>query len=195
MSSTFGRLFRMTTWGESHGVGVGVVVDGCPPGIALDLDAIQAELDRRRPGRSKLASARQEADRVTVLSGLHEGRTLGSPIALSVANTDARPGAYEHLRDLYRPSHGDYTYEAKYGLRDWRGGGRASARETVGRVAGGAIARQLLAERCGVEIVAWVERIADIETARHADSARVDRAGVDSTPVRCPDPAAATRMI
>ena len=194
MSSPFGRLFRITTWGESHGGGIGVVVDGCPPGIVLDLDAIQAELDRRRPGRSKLASARQEADRLTILSGLHEGRTLGSPIAISVANTDARPGAYEHLRDLYRPSHGDYSHEAKYGLRDWRGGGRASARETVGRVAAGAIARQLLTERCGVEIVAWVEQLAGID-ASLPDPASIDRATVESTPVRCPDPAAAARMI
>ncbi len=193
MSSTFGRLFRITTWGESHGAGVGVVVDGCPPGLALDPDALQVELDRRRPGRSKLSSPRREEDRVELLSGLFEGRTTGAPIAMAVRNQDARPGAYEKLRDLYRPSHGDFTVEAKYGLRDWRGGGRISARETVGRVAAGAVARTLLAERCRVEICAWVDSVRDVDA--QVDSEQVERSAVYASPVRCPDAAAAARMV
>ncbi len=147
VGSSFGKLFRITTFGESHGGGVGVVVDGCPPGLELDTAAIQAELDRRRPGQSRLTTPRQEADQAEILSGVFEGRTLGSPIAMLVRNKDPRPQAYEHMRDLYRPSHADYTYEAKYGIRNWKGGGRSSARETIGRVAAGAVARKLLKER------------------------------------------------
>ncbi|HMV69370.1 MAG TPA: chorismate synthase, partial [Myxococcota bacterium] len=141
MGSSIGSLFRLTTFGESHGGGVGGVVDGCPPGLALDVAAIQAELDRRRPGQSSLTTQRKESDRVEVLSGLADGRTLGTPIAFLVRNEDAHSGSYEPFRTLYRPSHADFTYDARYGVRAWAGGGRASARETIGRVAGGAIAR------------------------------------------------------
>jgi chorismate synthase len=192
VSSTHGRLFCVTTFGESHGGAVGAVVDGCPPGLALELAAVQAQLDRRRPGQSTLVSQRAEADRVEVLSGVFEGRSLGSPIALLVRNTDARPEAYAPFRHLYRPSHADFTTEARYGLRAWAGGGRASARETVGRVAAGAIAEQVLAALAGVEIVAWVDRIGAIQA--EVDPEVVGRAAVDQTPVRCPDLAAAAAM-
>ena len=144
MSSSTGRLFRVTTFGESHGGGIGALVDGCPPRLPLSEELIQHDLDRRRPGQSRLTTLRDEADRVEILSGVFEGKTLGSPIAMLVGNTDARPSAYEDFKDVYRPSHADYTTEAKYGIRNWQGGGRASARETIGRVAAGAIARQLL---------------------------------------------------
>jgi chorismate synthase len=191
MGSTFGHLFRVTTFGESHGGAVGGIVEGCPPGLALDLDAVQAELDRRRPGQSDLTTPRREADRIQVLSGLFEGRTLGTPLSFLVPNKDADPKAYADFKDRYRPSHADYTYEAKYGLRAWAGGGRASARETVSRVAAGAVARQVLAP-LGVEVVAWVDRVQH-EAAR-VDPATVSRSGVDAHPVRCPDPEAAARM-
>lgn len=193
MSSHFGSVFRIATFGESHGGGVGVVVDGCPPRLALDVADIQRDLDRRRPGQSRLTTPRQEADRVEILSGLFEGRTLGTPIALLVRNEDARPSAYEHMKDVYRPSHADYTTEAKYGIRNWQGGGRASARETVGRVAAGAIARKLLRDAAGVEVVAWVQRVHEVEAKVDGDS--VTLAAVEASPVRCPDPAAARQMI
>ncbi|MEC7948687.1 MAG: chorismate synthase [Myxococcota bacterium] len=192
MGSSTGQLFRVTTFGESHGGGLGVVVDGCPPGLRLDLAALQADLDRRRPGQSALVSARKEADRVEVLSGLFEGRTLGTSLAMLVRNKDADPRAYAPFRDVYRPSHADFTYEARYGLRAWAGGGRASARETVGRVAAGAVARQVLREACGAEIVAWVDQVGSIHAT--VDDATVDRAAVDAHPTRCPDPAAAAAM-
>ena len=162
VGSTFGSLFRLSTWCESHGAGIGVVVDGCPPRLALSEGDLQADLDRRRPGQSRLTTQRDEADRVEILSGVFEGRTTGAPIALLVRNDDARSGAYDHLKDLYRPSHADFTYDAKYGHRDWRGGGRSSARETVGRVAAGAIARRLLADCAGIEVLGWVSRIHDV---------------------------------
>jgi chorismate synthase len=193
MSSHFGRVFRIATFGESHGGGVGVVVDGCPPRLALDAADIQRELDRRRPGQSRLTTPRQEADRVEILSGVFEGRTLGTPIALLVRNEDARPSAYEAMKDVYRPSHADYTTEAKYGIRNWQGGGRASARETVGRVAAGAIARKLLREVAGVEVIAWVQRVHEVEAKVDGDA--VSLAAVEASPVRCPDPAAARQMI
>ena len=145
MGSTFGSVFRIATWGESHGGGIGVVVDGCPPRLSLGVEDLQRDLDRRRPGQSHLTTQRDEADQAEILSGVFEGRTLGSPIAVLVRNADAQPEAYEHLKDVYRPSHADFSYQAKYGIRNWQGGGRASARETVGRVAAGAIARRLLA--------------------------------------------------
>ena len=163
MSSNFGKAFRIATFGESHGGGVGVVVEGCPPRLELDVGEIQRDLDRRRPGQSRLTTPRQEADQVEILSGLFEGKTLGTPIGMLVRNKDARPHAYDHMKDVFRPSHADYTTEAKYGARNWQGGGRASARETIGRVAAGAIARKLLREVAGVEVLAWVERVADIE--------------------------------
>jgi len=193
VSSSFGKVFRITTFGESHGGAVGVVVDGCPPRLALDTDAVQADLDRRRPGQSRLTTPRQEDDRVEIVSGLFEGRTLGSPIAMLVRNQDARPGAYEEMRDLYRPSHADYTTEAKYGLRAWHGGGRSSARETIGRVAGGAIARKLLREVAGIEIVAWVQRIQDVDAKVDLETVSVEQ--VDESLARCPDPEASERMI
>lgn len=192
MASSLGTLFRITTFGESHGGGVGVVVDGCPPRLALDVAAVQRDLDRRRPGQSRLTTQRREADSVEILAGVYEGRTTGTPIAMVVRNTDARSEAYDHLAGLYRPSHADWTYEAKYGFRDHRGGGRASARETIGRVAAGAVARALLAEAAGVEVVAWVSQVHVIDADVDMDS--VDLAAVEANEVRCPDAVAAERM-
>lgn len=192
MPNSFGKLFTITTWGESHGGGVGVVIDGCPPGLAIDAAEIQAELDRRRPGQSSIVTQRKEADSVTILSGVFEGRTTGTPISMMVANTDARPEAYAEMREKYRPSHADYTYQAKFGLRDHQGGGRSSARETIGRVAAGAVARKILA-KAGVEIRAWVSRIHDIGMPEAGSIPTL--AAVEASPVRCPDPAAAARMI
>ncbi len=192
MGSSFGALFRVTTFGESHGPALGVVVDGCPPRLAIDAAQIQAELDRRRPGQSRLVSQRKEADEVELLSGISDGQSLGTPIAMVIRNADARSRDYEGVAQAYRPSHADYTYDAKYGIRAIAGGGRASARETAGRVAGGAIARLLLA-RAGVTIVAWVDEVAGLPA--HVDAARVSRADVDANDLRCPDEAAAPRMI
>ncbi len=192
MSSSTGRLFRVTTFGESHGGGIGAVVDGCPPRLALDEEMIQHDLDRRRPGQSRLTTLRDEADKVTILSGLFEGRTLGSPIALLVGNTDARPNAYEDFKDMYRPSHADYTTEAKYGVRNWQGGGRASARETIGRVAAGAIARQLLRTAANIEVLAWVRQVGTITA--DVDQAAVTLADVEADATRCPSPEHAVAM-
>jgi chorismate synthase len=192
MSSRFGHLFQLATFGESHGGGVGVVVDGCPPRLPLAVEEIQRDLDRRRPGQSRLTTPRQEADRVEILSGVFEGRTLGTPIALLVRNEDARPSAYEAMKDVFRPSHADFTTEAKYGVRNWQGGGRASARETIGRVAAGAIARKLLATQAGVEVLAWVRRVHEVEAK--LDPAAVTLAQVEANPVRCPEPGAAAAM-
>jgi chorismate synthase len=192
VSSSTGTLFRVTTFGESHGGGVGVVVDGCPPRLPLSVEDIQRDLDRRRPGQSHLTTPRQEADRAEILSGVFEGLTLGSPIAILVRNTDARPQAYEHLRDVYRPSHADWTTEAKYGIRNWQGGGRASARETIGRVAAAAIARKLLSTQVGVEVLGWVRQVHAVEAK--IDPATVSLAQVEANPVRCPDPEAAAEM-
>lgn len=194
MGSTTGRIFRVTSFGESHGGAVGCVVDGCPSGLTLDLEALQHQLDRRRPGQSDLVSQRKETDRVQVLSGLEGGVTLGTPILLLVPNKDARPGAYADIAAAYRPSHADYTYDAKYGITAASGGGRASARETVARVAAGAIARQILASE-GVEIVAWVERVGGVALPDdHIDEATVQEADVDAHAVRCPDPVLAEAM-
>jgi chorismate synthase len=190
MGNTFGHLFRITTFGESHGAGLGVVVDGCPPRLALATADVQRELDRRRPGQSALVSQRHEADQVEILSGVVDGLTLGTPIAMLVRNADARGKDYGELATKYRPSHADYTYDAKFGIRAIAGGGRASARETLGRVAGGAVARKVLA---GVELIAWVDEVADV--AATVDAERVTVADVEATPVRCPDPAAAAAMI
>ena len=192
MGSGFGVLFRITTFGESHGPGLGVVVDGCPPMLALDVAVIQAALDRRRPGQSRLVSQRKEADEVEILSGVLEGKTLGTPIAMLIRNTDTRGKDYDAIARAYRPSHADYTYDAKYGIRAVAGGGRASARETAGRVAAGAIAEQLLA-RHGVTIVAWVDEVAGIKATVDVDG--VTREAVDQTDIRCPDAAAAAQMI
>ena len=193
MGNSFGKLFRIATWGESHGPGIGVSIDGCPPGVPIDRGEIQKDLDRRRPGQSSITTQRREGDEVEILSGVEEGRATGAPIAMLVRNADARPEAYEPMKDVYRPSHADYTYQAKYGLRTWKGGGRASARETIGRVAAGAIARRILRDACSLEIVAWVECVQDIRAAVDAASVRLE--DVEKNIVRCPDQAAAERMI
>jgi chorismate synthase len=196
MASRFGHLYSISTFGESHGGGVGVVVDGCPAGLPLELAKIQAQLDRRRPGQSALTSPRDEKDRVEVLSGVDpdSGLTLGTSIAMLVRNENQKSKDYGNLAELYRPSHADYTYEAKYGLRAVAGGGRASARETIGRVAAGALAEQLLALWAQIEIVAWVESVGDV-FASAQDEQQLTRAEVDANDVRCPDAVAATRMI
>lgn len=168
------------------------MVDGCPPRLKLDESDVQPDLDRRRPGQSRLVTQRQEADRVEILSGIFDGYTLGSPISMIVRNTDARPGAYAHLKDVYRPSHADYTTEAKYGFRNWQGGGRASARETIGRVAAAAIGRKLLAQECGIEVLAWVSSVRDIEADVDLDAVNLE--AVEGHPTRCPDASAAARM-
>lgn len=193
MGSTIGSVFRVTTWGESHGGAIGAVVDGCPPLLELTESDIQPDLDRRRPGQSKIVSQRKETDTVAILSGTFEGKTLGTAISLLILNEDVKPDDYRDIETAYRPSHADYTYEAKYGIRNWQGGGRSSARETAGRVAAGAIARKLLRVEWGVEIIAWVSQVADIEST--VDFKSVTAGLVDETPVRCPDPAAAARMI
>jgi chorismate synthase len=193
MGNTFGHLFRITTWGESHGGGVGVVVDGCPPRLELTEADLQPDLDRRRPGQSKIVSPRQESDTVRILSGTFEGKTLGTPISLWVQNEDARPEAYSEMATKFRPSHADFTYQAKFGIRNWQGGGRTSARETIGRVAAGAIAKKLLRERYGVETLAYVQQVQQIAT--RADPESVKPADIESNLVRCPDRAAAEKMI
>ena len=193
MANTFGRLFRLTTWGESHGGGVGVVVDGCPPRLELTEADIQPDLDRRRPGQSKIVSSRKESDTVQILSGTFEGKTLGTPISLWVRNEDARPEAYSEMATKFRPSHADYTYQVKFGIRNWQGGGRTSARETIGRVAAGAIARKILRERYGVEVLACVQQVQRI-TAR-IDPEAVKLKDIEANMVRCPDPVAAGKMI
>jgi chorismate synthase len=193
MANTFGHLFRVTTWGESHGGGVGVVVDGCPPRLKLTESDIQPDLDRRRPGQSRIVSPRKEADCVQILSGTFGGKTLGTPISLWVRNEDARPDAYSEMATKFRPSHADYTYLAKFGIRNWQGGGRSSARETIGRVAAGAIAKKLLRERYGVEILAYVKQVRKISA--NIDPGKVRFADIESNIVRCPDRVAAERMI
>ena len=193
MANTFGHLFRITTWGESHGGGVGVVVDGCPPRLPLTEADIQPELDRRRPGQSPIVSARKESDTIRILSGTFEGKTLGTPICLWVRNEDARPEAYSEMATKFRPSHADYTYQAKYGIRAWPGGGRTSARETVGRVAAGAIARKLLRQRYGVEVLAYVKQVQRI--VAEVDPEKVKAKDIESNMVRCPDKLAAARML
>lgn len=193
MSSTWGTLFRVTTFGESHGGMVGAVVDGCPPRVALDAEKVQVELDRRRPGQSRLGTARAEADRVEIVSGVEDGVTLGTPISLLVRNRDQRGHDYDEFANVPRPSHADFTYQAKYGVKATSGGGRASARETIGRVAGAAVARQWLQAR-GVDIVGWVSSVGPLD-APMPDLETVTRAEVDRTPARCPSPLTAQRMI
>lgn len=193
MSSTLGTLFRITTWGESHGGGVGVVIDGCPPLLAIKTEDIQFELDRRRPGQSKIVSQRKESDQVRILSGIQDGLTLGTPISLIVSNDDARPNDYDEMRLKYRPSHADYTYDTKFGIRAWQGGGRASARETVGRVAAGAIAKMALKQLFNVEVLAWVEKVHHITAQIEESSVTLDQ--IEANPVRCPDLQAAEEML
>ncbi|MDT8335609.1 MAG: chorismate synthase [Desulfurivibrionaceae bacterium] len=186
--STFGNIFRVTTWGESHGTAVGATIDGCPPGLALALDDIQADLDRRRPGTGgPAASPRREPDRVEILSGLFEGRTTGTPISLAIFNKDAHSKSYEHLQNIFRPGHGDISYLKKYGIRDHRGGGRASARETAARVAAGAVARKMLIG-AGIEVTAYTVALGGIAAERR------DLAVIEGNLLRCPDPEAALRM-
>ena len=192
MASSFGTLFRISTFGESHGGAVGVVVDGCPPRLTLDVADVQRDLDRRRPGQNRFTTPRQEADRVEIVSGLFEGQTLGSPIAMIVRNQDARPSAYEDMKDVFRPSHADYTTEAKYGIRNWQGGGRSSARETIGRVAAAAVARKLLRDAAGIEVLAFVARVQAIEAKLDLDALTLEQ--VEASAVRCPDAEASQRM-
>ena len=194
MSNTFGQLFRITTFGESHGGGIGVVIDGCPPKIEISEAEIQRELDRRRPGQSKITTQRKEEDRCEILSGVFEGETLGTPIGILVRNKDARPEDYAAIAETFRPSHADFTYEAKYGIRNWQGGGRASARETIGRVAAAAIARKVLrAFYPKVDIVAYVAQIHEL-TAK-VDKSKVKLSEIGANIVRCPDKVAAKKMI
>ena len=194
MASSFGHLFRISTWGESHGGGIGVVVDGCPPRLKLSEADIQPDLDRRRPGQSKIVTPRKESDTVQILSGISSnGLTLGTPISLWVKNEDQRSEAYNEMQDKFRPSHADYTYFAKYGIRAWQGGGRASARETIGRVAAGAIAKKVLREQFGVEVLAYVKQVQKIIGDVNPD--RVKLKDVEANIVRCPDPKAAANMI
>ncbi|MEO7414643.1 MAG: chorismate synthase [Opitutaceae bacterium] len=195
MPNSFGKLFRISTWGESHGPAVGVVIDGCPPRLPITAEEIQVDLDRRRPGQSDIVTPRKEEDRVEILSGIFEGRTTGAPISLLVRNADQRPGAYDEMRDKFRPSHADFTYQSKYGIRDHRGGGRSSARETVGRVAAGAIAKKLLILGGGLEIRAFLTQVHDIVVPPEALQHFPTLAEVEATPVRCPDAATAAAMI
>jgi chorismate synthase len=184
--NSFGRVFRFSTWGESHGPAIGAVVDGCPPGFALSEADIQPWLDRRRPGSSRYTTQRREPDAVRILSGVFEGRTTGTPISLIIENVDQRSKDYSQISGAYRPGHADYAYDSKYGLRDWRGGGRSSARETASRVAAGAVARLVIPE---VSIRAYVVEIG----GDAIDPARFDAAAIDANPFFCPDPAAAER--
>jgi chorismate synthase len=189
--NSFGQAFRITTFGESHGPAVGVIIDGCPPGLPLGEADIQPDLDRRRPGQSSITTARQEGDEIEILSGTFEGVTTGTPICMMVRNKDARSRDYSNIKDLFRPGHADHTYLAKYGTRDYRGGGRASARETIGRVAAGAVAKKLLA-REGADVIAYTCQIGDVVMT--PPKGRVTLGAVESNPVRCPDSDAAARM-
>lgn len=194
MASHLGQLFRISTFGESHGGGVGVVIDGCPPMLPLTEEDIQIELDRRRPGQSEITTPRNEADQCEILSGTFEGQTLGSPIAILVRNKDHRPEAYSEMAEKYRPSHADYTYDAKYGIRNWQGGGRSSARETIGRVAAGAVARKVLAKFFpDLEILSWVSSIRHLTAA--VDPLTVTAEMIESNIVRTGDPEAAEKMV
>jgi len=198
VGNSFGHTFAITTYGESHGGGVGVVIDGLPARLPIDLDHIQAQLDRRRPGQSRLTTQRDEADAVEILSGVEDGASTGAPLAMLVRNSDARSGAYDHLRELYRPSHADFTYDRKYGNRTIAGGGRSSARETIGRVAAGAVAQQLLdalaakSKAPTPEIVSWVDQVHTIVAKVDETTVSVDQ--IEADPTRCPDQAAASEM-
>ena len=192
MGNTFGTSFSVTTWGESHGDAVGVIVDGCPPGLAIDINLIQTELDRRKPGQSEISTQRKEGDKAEILSGVFDGLTLGTPISIAVWNSDARSKDYEEMKSLYRPSHADYTYQAKYGIRNWKGGGRSSARETIGRVAAGAIAKHFLSKQYGTKIIGYVKRVHDIECNIEVDNVTTNN--IEANMVRCPDQNIATIM-
>ncbi len=192
MANSFGRIFRITTFGESHGKAIGVTIDGCPPGLTIDKDFIQRELARRRPGQSAIVTQRKEADEMEILSGVFEGKSTGTPLMMLIKNKDARSKDYSHIAEKYRPSHADFTYQKKYGLRDYRGGGRSSARETAARVAAGAIAKLFLKEQ-GIEITAYVSQVGQLSCA--ADYKSLDFSQIEKTPVRCPDPTVAQEMI
>lgn len=192
MGNSFGRLFRITSWGESHGGAVGVVIDGCPALVEISEEEIQIELDRRRPGQSRITTQRSETDTVQIVSGVFEGKTLGTPISMLVWNKDARSQDYSEIKQAYRPSHADYTYDAKFGIRDYRGGGRTSARETIARVAAGAVAKKILHQQCHIDIVAYVKQIYNI--VGNIDSSSVTRDQVEKNPVRCPDLKVAEEM-
>ena len=193
MGNTFGHLFRITTFGESHGGGVGVIIDGCPPRLEISEAEIQVDLDRRRPGQSKITTPRKESDTCEILSGVFEGKTLGTPIAILVRNQDARSQDYDEMAVKYRPSHADATYDAKYGIRNWKGGGRSSARETIGRVAAGAIAKKILYQVAGIEIIGYVKRIQNLEGMVDPNTVTLEQ--VESNIVRCPDADCAEKMI
>lgn len=191
--NTFGQLFRVTTFGESHGGAVGVVIDGCPPLLQISEADIQNDLDRRKPGQSDITSPRNERDEIHILSGVVDGKTTGTPIALLAWNTDAKSEDYTHLKDVYRPGHADFTFEKKFGIRDWRGSGRASARETLARVAAGAIAKKFLREKLGIEILSFVTQVGDIKAAVNTEN--ISLSDIESNIVRCPDQSAASKMI
>ena len=191
-ANTFGTLFRLTTFGESHGPAMGGIIDGCPAGLIIDNEFVQNELDRRRPGQSEVTTPRDESDSIEFLSGIFEGKSTGTPIAFIIRNTDQRSFDYDHLRDAYRPSHADYTYDSKYGFRDYRGGGRSSARETLSRVVGGAIAKLFLKE-AGIKITAYVQSIGEIDSGNEFSPEQL--LTIDSSPVRCPDQTASDKMM
>lgn len=193
MGNSFGKLFRITSWGESHGQAIGVVIDGCPTLLPLNEKDIQDELNRRRPGQSDITTQRTEPDTIQILSGLHQGKTLGSPISILITNQDARPEAYAEMNDKFRPGHADFTYQMKYGIRASSGGGRSSARETIGRVAAGAIAKKILAQANNIEIRAYVESIQKIKAPALNHFPSLEE--IDSNLVRCPDPKTAEKMI
>jgi chorismate synthase len=194
MGNTFGHMYRVTTWGESHGGGVGAVIDGCPPQIALSEKDLQPDLDRRRPGQSKIVTPRKELDRCEILSGVFGGKTLGTPISVWVKNQDARPEAYREMETLYRPSHADYTYHAKYGIRNWQGGGRTSARETIGRVIGGSIAKKIFGQLVPrLSVTAFVRQVGSV--VARIDASRVEAKEVESNPVRWPEAKEAGQLV
>ncbi len=193
MGNSFGTLFRISTWGESHGGGIGVVIDGCPPRLPISAKEIQFELDRRRPGQSEITTPRKESDTATIVSGVYEGLTLGTPIGIYVPNGDQRPSAYSEMKDKFRPSHADFTYQTKFGIRNHEGGGRSSARETIGRVAAGAIARKILKLAGDIDIRAYITRVHDIEAPALEHFPSLEE--VEATPVRCPDAETAAAMI
>ncbi|GAA5035131.1 chorismate synthase [Marivirga lumbricoides] len=192
MSNSFGKIFKITTYGESHGVGIGVIIDGCPAGVDVDEDLIRVEMQRRKPGQSKITTQRKEEDEVEILSGVFEGKTTGTPLALSIRNQDQKSKDYSHIKDSYRPSHADYTYDKKYGVRDYRGGGRSSARETAARVAAGAIAKMFLAHY-GIKVQAYVSQVGDFKLKKHYSQMDLSRA--EENIVRCPDAETAEKMI
>jgi len=193
MSSTFGKIFSVSTWGESHGPAVGAVLDGCPAGLPLCENDIQELLDRRRPGQGKMTTARDEKDRVKILSGVFEGKTTGTPISFAVFNEDQRSHDYADIEKWYRPGHADLCYDLKYGFRDYRGGGRSSARETIGRVCAGAVAQKFLAQVAGTEFLAWVDSIGEVDCPEF-DMASLSHEIIEESSVRCPDKAASARM-